>query len=98
MRVDAHIKEHRTAEKLVMLLWRAVSEQREDDSTVLMLTAVPPSPRPIIVPSLCGGSAASTPRHAVSIRAWQEQSEQGAARPLADITNRAPDTGKPSQA
>ncbi|BDA43547.1 Uncharacterized membrane protein YCR023C at N-terminal half [Coccomyxa sp. Obi] len=73
-----------------------VSEQCEDDSTVLMLTAVPPSPRPIIVPSLCGGSAASTPRHAVSSQARQGHSDQEAARPLADITNRVPDSGAAS--
>lgn len=64
---------------------------------MMILTAVPPSPRPVIVPSpLPGGSAASTPRHRVEKQGWQEDPDQGSsgpAQPLADITNRAPGTG-----
>ncbi|EIE19491.1 MFS general substrate transporter [Coccomyxa subellipsoidea C-169] len=64
-----------------------VLEGAEEDGAVLTLTAVPPSPRPIIVPSpLPGGSTASTPRYTAVRR--EEDPELGSAQALADITNK----------
>lgn len=63
----------------------------EDDSAVLMLTAVPPSPRPVILPQPVPSSA-STPRHGVCDQPSHTNPGEPAAqlRPLSDITNRVP--------